>query len=360
MTNKILLLSAEFPPYGGGAGVVAQSLASSLSSIGNLDITLVKLPFQGRFKWFGYSCFIFKFIMNLIVHRPNLVILNDQISALLGFIPSSFGINYVVLSHGSEDRALFGHPTTIKSILKVDKLYVHAVKNAAAYILPSKFQKRKMLKTPLEAYKSKFHVYPWGISEYEKTLLSCDGVKLQSAMKHLGPINILICARLTPGKGVYSFVSQLVKSAHELEKKVAVSILGSGEELPLIQELVNKCDPSKLDIKTIGWVDQKEVPKFYQESQVFVHTSTLPESYGLTFQDALIAKLKVFAIDVGALVEFEQFGQASFFNTQQRMVQGLIRWVNEDHDKWMALSRTPDLLSPRTKLVDFLLETTVE
>jgi glycosyltransferase involved in cell wall biosynthesis len=94
---------------------------------------------------------------------------------------------------------------------------------------------------------------------------------------------ILYVGRLRAAKGV----DLLVDAARQLDMSdTAINIVGEG---PLREELEAKTERHNLgaSIRFHEWIDQLHLPKYYEQSNVFIHPGRWPEPFGRTILEAL-------------------------------------------------------------------------
>ena len=107
---------------------------------------------------------------------------------------------------------------------------------------------------------------------------------------------ILYVGRLRAAKGV----DLLVDAARQLDmSNIAINIVGGG---PMCEELGAKTERHNLgaSIRFHGWIDQPHLPKYYEQSDVFVHPGRWPEPFGRTILEALQHDCPPIVSNIGA------------------------------------------------------------
>lgn len=117
---------------------------------------------------------------------------------------------------------------------------------------------------------------------------------------------VMYCGRLVKEKGVL----ELVKAIKEIQNnKIKLMIVGSinfgniatSEYLNCLNNEIEKCDNK---IITTGYIDYKELYKYYKISDVLVVPSIVEEAAGLVNIEAMASELPVIVTNSGGLPEF--------------------------------------------------------
>ena len=132
--KKILIFSHEFPPFGGGAGVVAKHYAKKLSDEGNEITVLTKqienidlnVKYKIRLVKNLKKIWILAYIKAVDFDEYDQIILNDHSSVYFAglFFSQNQLSNSVAFLHGSEPENIFEKPN-IKSFKNhISKTYL--------------------------------------------------------------------------------------------------------------------------------------------------------------------------------------------------------------------------------------------
>ncbi len=105
-------------------------------------------------------------------------------------------------------------------------------------------------------------------------------------------------------------VDDIIKSLKSLPSNVKLLIAGVGE---LEKELRALVAEEKLDdrVMFLGFIDQKDLPRYLWSSDIFVRPS-LSEGMGISFLEAMAAKLPVIAPRIGGITDFLFDGKTGF------------------------------------------------
>ncbi|MEX0617110.1 MAG: glycosyltransferase [Candidatus Woykebacteria bacterium] len=105
---------------------------------------------------------------------------------------------------------------------------------------------------------------------------------------------ILYLGRLGKEKSVDFIIESLTKLLKE-EESVYLVIVGDGPERDHLENLVKRLNLSKKVLFT-GFIERKDVPKVYGDSDIFVFASKT-ETQGLTVPEAMLAELPVVVVE---------------------------------------------------------------
>ena len=156
-----------------------------------------------------------------------------------------------------------------------------------------------------------------GITNNEKVILTTSRLVEKNGIADLISATHLLVTRPPAGEAGYSLL-------------VALVICGSGPEL---QNLKSKIKNLKLEdkVKFIGFVEPKELPKYYTIADVFCRPS-LSEGLGNSFLEAMSLSVPVVATPVGGIPDFLQDGVTGYFcevNNPQSIAEK-IKYVLDD------------------------------
>ena len=280
---KILVISHEYPPIGGGGGRVVQELSYELASRGHWlylltahygelprieeyeNLTIERLPslrsqpFRADFK--AMSAFVIRsFIRGLKIMRtfePDLIHAHFAVPAgatarLLSLIT---GIPYIVTAHGGDVPG--GAPEKTARWFRVVLPFSKPVWKRAAAVVAVSRQTRDLA---LEHYDVKIRVIPNGINirAMKPTNLAVNS-----------PPKILFIGRFSPEKNPSAVPAILAKLKH-LEWKC--EMLGDGVEMDKVRRLIEGNGLSER-VNLAGWVKPEDVQEHMSRSDILLMPS---------------------------------------------------------------------------------------
>lgn len=201
-------------------------------------------------------------------------------------IKKKFNIPYVVTSHGSDILGLKGFSGIKKKTLE----------NAKKITVVSNYLKEEIVKTIGSSLKNKIEVIPMGI-DIKLFNRNKKDLSVKRKYKIDGPF-LLFVGRLAPEKGIDLLINampQVIKN----NPKTKLLIIGEGTLKDKLKEQVKKLGIEK-NIIFIGWVNNKDLPKYYATADLFVCPS-LREGLGLTFAEAGLCGCNLIGSNVGGI-----------------------------------------------------------
>lgn len=307
---KILLLSYEFPPLGGGGGIVASTVVEQLAKEGH-QIDVLTMGFKGLPRYeekAGTRIYrvaslrkkqqtssMFEQCIYLLMSLPRAFYLTKRYRYNLNYthfiIPTGIGayilkkltgLPYVLTSHGSD---VLGHNPRFNSYYSLVRPLWQAIVNSAARIsVPSDCLGKTLWKVSTNHTDEKTMVIP--------NVINTLRFKPQNKQK-----KILVVSRLLPNKGVHNILDAIAMA------KISnweVNVVGDG---PCAQNLQKQALSLGLkNVNFLGWLgnDTTQLRTIYGESAIFVSASHF-ESFGLTIIEALASGCAVIASDVGIM-----------------------------------------------------------
>ena len=298
---RILLLSYEFPPIGGGGARVVAGLANELVNLGH-SVDLVTMGFRGlprNEKVDGVNVYRIpclrlqesicrppEMVTYLIAALPVLLRLTKRTrydinhthfifpDALLAYMVRKLtGLPYIVTAHGSDVPGY--NPNRFIHLHKVLKpIWRLVVESAERIVSPSNsladliaLQKPS---TPVEVIPNGISVYQYDYSKRERN-------------------RILIVSRFFERKGVQYFL----KALDGLSIPFKVDIVGTGPYLPTLKKIANMVKTSA-EIEFHGWIDQKKpkLQELFEGASIFVMTSE-SENFPMVLLEAMTAGLAI-------------------------------------------------------------------
>ena len=296
---RILMLSYEFPPVGGGGAKVVYGLSEELVRLGH-EIDLVTMGFDGLPRYeqvngvnvYRVPCvrikesvcstpemasYVFSAIPSVLklVKRNHYNINHTHFifpDGLVSFIIKRLaGLPYIITAHGSDvpgynpNRFKFGH-----------KLFSPAwgriTRDAEQIICPSESLKSLVLENNVDA---KITLVSNGI---DANKFKPNGDKQR---------RILIVSRMFERKGI----QYLFEALKGLELEDEVNIVGDG---PYLGTLKQMADDLKIKVRFWGWLENTsaELKELYETSSIFVFPSE-SENFPIVLLEAMAAGMAI-------------------------------------------------------------------
>ena len=293
--KKILIFSHEFPPFGGGAGIVAYQYCKKLQKRGN-EVTLLtrKNKFLNELKniniiqvvhipklWFIPYYFKLK---SINLKQFDTIILNDIAS---GFIAGKYFDNETLskcipILHGSEPENIYNCPSIFFKLMRFEYYYNNMLQNSNKIIAVSNYMKEKFLEETNFKDERKIEVVYSGLSDdflIEKEV-NCKDIISDYKDKEI----ILTVSRIEKQKGfldMYEIFKRLIKK----DDSFIWIIIGDGK---FKKEFENIVKQDNLEKKVIfkGKIPRNELYKYYKCADVFWLLSKYKESFGLVYLEA--------------------------------------------------------------------------
>lgn len=295
MATRILTLSYEYPPLGGGGAKVVNSLINDLLER-QIDIDLYTMAFDGlpeteergglrinRIPCMRRElsvCHPHEMIPYLVRGIPRVIraaknkdyavnhthfIFPDGVLAYLALKVT--GMQYIITAHGSDvpgynpDRFTFLH----KFLAPLWRL---VARNAKAIVCPSAHLQELIR----------------GVDAAVNTVVIPNGID-PARFDYQRPRKrqVLIVTRMVERKGVQFLIDALAGWNRDFD----VKIVGDGPYLPALKE---RADKLNVDVDFLGYVDNKseEFKELFETSEVYVFTST-SENFPIVLLEAMAA-----------------------------------------------------------------------
>ncbi|MGH7589649.1 MAG: glycosyltransferase family 4 protein [Gemmatimonadota bacterium] len=292
---RILMLTYEFPPLGGGGAGVAYGLSTQLVGMGHeVDVVTMRyrdLPHLEQ-------------IEGVRVHRvacvrlrENYCTMGEQATYLARALPYAFrlvrkrrfdvnhthfilpdgllsmilhrltGLPYLVTSHGSDVPGYNPH-RFLRAHRLLAPVWRAIVEDAGEVICPSESLRSLVLRAKAD---TRTAVIPNGINS--------DRFRATDAKEK----RILVVTRMLERKGVQFFLRAL----EGLELEHDVDIVGDGPYLEALEALAGEL---RLDVSFRGWLDRasEELTRLYEKAQIYVFPSEA-ENFPIVLLEAMSA-----------------------------------------------------------------------
>lgn len=298
--EKILILSVEYPPKGGGAGVVIKEICSKLKN--DYDITLItnnqkiinenfKIIKVKKIPKMTFINYYFE-LKKIDLNNYSKIIINDVGSSLVAslFFSKKIQEKCLLFLHGTEYEEIFQFPQLIFKLVGFPQKYQFLLKNCKKIITVSNYMKKKFLEaTQFDFLENKMQViyngvdnkkyYPEKIDLYKK-------FKIDSEYKIL-----LTASRIVEKKGfkkMFEIFGELIEEGN----KFFWIIAGEGSYRKKLEKMAKQ---KKLENQIIflGKKNYEELRKLYSSVDLFWLLSEYEEALGLVYIEAQMCGCKV-------------------------------------------------------------------
>jgi glycosyltransferase involved in cell wall biosynthesis len=125
--------------------------------------------------------------------------------------------------------------------------------------------------------------------------------------RNIDKITITYTSRLEEGKGWKDFLIA-VKRIVKTSKNICVKIIGYGSEYKMVTAFIEKDTVLSKNIEILISPSQELIADIYNESDIFIFPTRLPESLGLVALEAMSCGLPVIGSRIGAIPEYLKDG----------------------------------------------------
>ncbi|HSE84250.1 MAG TPA: glycosyltransferase family 4 protein [Thermodesulfobacteriota bacterium] len=296
---RVLKLSYEFPPIGGGGAKVVYGLSKELARLEH-NVDLVTMGFQKLPRYekengvniYRIPCirrkeqvcstpemasYIFSAVpillkllkqKNYLLNHAHFIFPDGLISYILKRLT---GLPYIVTAHGSDvpeynpNRFKLGHKLLFP-------LWREVVRNSEQIVCPSESLKSLILKHCADA----------------KIKLISNGIDINRFRPNGSrQKSILVVSRMFERKGIQYFL----KALEGLDSEYKVNIVGDG---PYLKNLRQMTDKLKVKVKFWGWMQNNspELKELYETSNIFVFPSQ-SENFPIVLLEAMAAGMAI-------------------------------------------------------------------
>lgn len=303
---NILLVSDEFPPNGGGAGIVAQQLWKNLLELGH-NVKIVTccndyivnnndIIFIDKRKKF----WIFTYIYTLYVTAKDwadTIIINDSFATYIAGVALNKKLlnKSKVILHGSEPELLDSWLSWKLKLIGFRFYYHRSLKLCKEIVTVSEFMREKIRRyNSLSIYDKKIKVIYTGIPKIN--FLPHKKSRGQPVKK------ILTVSRVERKKGFDRMLNLFSNLLEDKDYNWEWVIVGHGTYFNKFKDRVEKerlCDK----IKLIGYVKNENIDCYYQQADVFLLLSEYEEAFGLVYLEAAKHGLPSIGNNLGGVKE---------------------------------------------------------
>lgn len=325
MKKKVLVFSDEYPPAGGGAGVVAEQLTENLCTMGHV-VTLITgneckntidpharshiKVIRKTLIWpFTYLAALIK--INL--ESYDLIIVNDLVAAHISglFFKKKVLSKCILLIHGQDAKHVYENSSFKNSLFLLKAAYSRTLSNCKQVTAVSKYAMdlyHDFLPSHLKNIKLNFHYAGLNIKSIPKPKLTSKndiGIPIDSIL-------FFSACRLVEEKGLFKQLSIFEELTKRYDNLFWI-IAGNG---PSKDYLVDKIEALGLSsrIKLIGHKTKPELANYYSLCDIFWQLSHATyETFGLAYLEAAFYGAPSIALKNAGVIESITEGINGYF-----------------------------------------------
>jgi len=330
---KILIFSNEFPPFVGGAGVVAKQNARALS-LGGHKVTVLTRKRSDTVPDGPYEIVeapVFSKLWFLSYRKAvdfasfDLIFLNDLPSVYVAglFFSSVAFSKSVIFLHGSEPEILFEKISFARKVSFFKQIYISSLRRCKRICAVSNYMKTMFLaKTNMIEFQEKIFVYYAGIDLQLFFPEKDNNFKLERNIPEDATV-LLSISRIEEDKGYYDKFC-LFKELYEKENLFWI-VVGDGAYL---DELKNLSVENGLGNRVIftGAKRREELRTFFSNADIFWLLSNRDgESFGLVYVESQACGVPAIGRNRAGAVEAISNGVSGFLVDNDEQVKNIIK-----------------------------------
>lgn len=294
--SKILIVSQEYPPQAGGAGVVAKQNAEALTELGhevtvvtrfgdgnsdNLKINLIEIAGIRKL----WPIYMAKKLYAINLDNFDSIIINDIGAAFVFgsfFNVKKYANKIFLYLHGGEVHSVLTHPVGWLKWTRFLGRYINLVRSCKKIISVSSYMKSYFIKNfPFYFDVNKIEIIYAGVDgDFFKPVASSIRKDLGIDDKKLVLISV---SRIIKEKG-FPRMLKIFEEAWMKNQALHWLILGDG---PFLEELKQSVCRSNVrsSINFVGQISREQLPAYYSSADLFWLLSER-ESFGLVYIEA--------------------------------------------------------------------------
>lgn len=298
-SKNALIISHEFPPLGGGAGIACLNLCNQLIDLGyevtlvtrsnkfhevnGLDdrIRIVAVPYVRK----AWILFYLVYLLQLRISDYDKIIINDLGAMYVcSLLPNRFIKKSIYILHGSEPESVYLSNSFAN---KFKMFFFHRVLvNSCKVVCVSQYMAEKIhtyrnfLKVKADVSLVVNYI---GLPKNNGDNTSISTNKVRNAEEQIDTIRILTVCRLDRKKGLDTLLSFFDNS--DFNQDFLWTVVGGGPYLDEFRKKV-KCSNVSSKVNVVGFVPFSELGHYYKQSDVFILLSDYAEALGLVYIEA--------------------------------------------------------------------------
>lgn len=332
---KISILTDEYPPIIGGAGVVAKQIFDNLSTKHNVfcycSAKGPKLIFKLFWPFYYMS---FKLIYNII--NSDLIIINDIRSAyFLSYFPSFVISKCVYIVHGTEYEVVYTNISKKNSLICLRERYNIFVKNCKKIISVSDYTKNIFEKEIPKDVRQKLTSSYVGLSS--DFIISEDERKLKCDDDIFKFVSV---SRIENRKGYFEMLERFIELNNHVSTNFKWHIYGRGG---IRDELIREVNSRGLNDRII-FEDETDRDLIFKHEfkkknfDVFWLLPNQPEAFGLTFIESAARGVPSIGVFKYGIKESISKGESGYF-IEDHKLDYLVSIIKNDHELQLSSIR---------------------
>ena len=342
--KDILLFSDEYPPEGGGSGIVAMQLSKDLGKLGrNVDLLVGSSNREQkevrdnihecwRFTLIWPLLYAFK-LMKLRAWRYKHFILNDNVSAYLAGLLFSQAMlqRSTILVHGDDGKYFFENESKRHTIFRYRFFYKRALKYCANITAASKYARINFLKYTHNHLQPATRNQQPATSKVTYAYMGINTENFSLSLKSREEINvpsdaifIFSASRLTEDKGLLKMLDYFQKVRHNFTNIVWL-IAGTG---PLYTQLEQRITTLNLQgcVRLLGKLPRENLSNYYSNADIFwLLSDTHCETFGLVYIEAAYFGCPSIGLSNAGVPEAISEGVSGYFYDHETDLASLIK-----------------------------------
>ncbi|MEZ9487484.1 glycosyltransferase family 4 protein [Vibrio breoganii] len=300
--KNVLFISFEYPPLGGGAGIVAHQLKSSAKKNPNHIKFLTEFSVKSKINVIRFESQIRTSLLDHNLSSYDDIILNDTRAVLYAgkyFSEKELSLCTVII-HGRDYIKYLSENIALKDQLRgYHRCHVRTLSESKAIVAVSQFIKRDLLNT---YRKNQFQTnkVSVGYCGLEDTFLELPiykhGTKSKSKTKRL-----LTVSRVVSSKG-YLRMLGIFEKLVTLGIDCSWDIIGEGEYKEELENEVLKRNLGGV-IRLHGRLEREQLISAYKDYDIFWLLPNKAEAFGLVYLEAQLSGVTVIGSDIGGVKE---------------------------------------------------------
>ena len=331
VTKMKVIITNEYPPESGGAGVVAKKIGDEYAQKGYdvIIISPVKVEGHKNIKLKKNRLFPLSYIcINKILKsiNPDEIIINDMpaIYSCSLFMSKKYIKKSKCFLHGSEPEILFGNNRSLKNKLGLYRyFYEKIINDCRASIFVSEYLKQKFF-----SYAKKIPLNAKVVNPIiDSRVFFPKKIKSKNRIHNNGTI-LFSASRIIKEKG-YEEMFRLFELI-SAQKLIYWYIAGDGDYIDEIYKLKERSYYSE-NIVILGALSPNELANYYNACDIFWLLSELKESFGLVYAEAQACGTFCIAKNGSGVIEALDLNYAYLYEDEDSFIKDFMSIVEKSN-----------------------------